>query len=1253
MLLLALLCLTLLWSAPARAAGREPATPPALTALTALTAEERAFLAQHPVIRAHNEQDWAPFNFNRNGQPQGYTIDLLRRLEPKLGVRFEFVSGPDWATFIEMLKKRQIDLVGNMVQTPDREHFALFTSPLISSLPGIASRREQPLRNLAELQGKTVAVVRGFWHQEAIEKHHPGLKLLLTRDTQEALKAVAFGQADAAIDDGPVLNYQILERAIPQLIVSGEAELSGARDKYNRIGVRQDWPLLRSALDKALASISYQEQAELRRRWLNAEPGRTAAVQLSAAEQIWLRAHPIIHASNETDYPPFDFAVNGRPQGFSIDLLNLLAERLGVQVDYVSGPPWHELEQQHRDGRIDLLHSIYYTEERARTGHYTEPYAQLRPVFVSRKGEGRISGFGQLKGRTVAVGRGWSQDGFLRSRHPEILRLEVDNIEQMLQAVADGRADATFEADEIVRYWLRKKGLNELQVGAPALEFERERGLAYHFYARQESPELASMLNKALATLAPGEIHQLQAKWFGPEASMQAMVPLSNEERSYLARKGVIKMCVEPDWLPYVRINEKREIEGIVAETVALMQQRLGVRFELHPTKTWAESLAAIRSRACDILPMATDVPSRHDAMNFTRPTDVEPLVIATQARELFIKDASEIGERKIGIIGAYSFAEQLRQLHPRLQIVDVASTKDGLDRVRRGELWGYVDAMAAIGYQLQKHSMLDLKIAGKLEVNVQTAVAARNDEPLLVGIMQKTVDAISADERRAIVNRWVSVRFEQGFDYWLLWKIVGGATAFVLLIIAVIVPWNRRLAKVNRELDQAQTDLRQTSNELEIIFQHTSVGIAYTRGRRLLRVNKALANLLGHQVAEMVGSDTRQFYASQAGFEAAERGYALMAEGQVFRVELLLRRADGTELLCELSGAKVDTGDPAKGDIWTVQDVTELRRAQAQLIQAEKLASLGQLVANVAHEINTPIGAIKSSGDTILGALNDTLRRLPAALLALDEAGRERFMRLVDPDALATPMLTTREERAQRREVMRVLNEAGIANAAALASQLVQLQAHRQLDNCLPLLRHPQGPYIIETAVGVGALVQGAHNINTAVERVSKIVFALKAFSRRDPSGTMVEAQLHEGMDTVLTMYQNQIKRGTELLRHYEPMAPLLCLPDELNQVWTNLIHNALQAMHEQGTLTVEIRRQGDEAVVSVADTGCGIAPELRERIFEPFFTTKPTGEGSGLGLDICKKIVEKHQGRIELHSELGKGSRFVVYLPYRQLPG
>ncbi|MYN45381.1 GAF domain-containing protein [Pseudoduganella sp. FT93W] len=323
------------------------------------------------------------------------------------------------------------------------------------------------------------------------------------------------------------------------------------------------------------------------------------------------------------------------------------------------------------------------------------------------------------------------------------------------------------------------------------------------------------------------------------------------------------------------------------------------------------------------------------------------------------------------------------------------------------------------------------------------------------------------------------------------------------------------------------------------------------------------------------------------------------------------------------------------------------LKQAQATIIQQEKMATLGQLVANVAHEVNTPIGAIKSSGQSIVGALEHTMVSLPRLFQLLDQSQQRLFMGLIQHARNVVCLLSTREERAVTRALTQTLEQQGVGNAREKAAMLVQLYAYEHTQDYLPLLCHPASDFIMSTAAAMSAIIRSADNINTAVERVAKIIFALKSYSRVDTSGTFCAIDLAESIETVLTIYHNQIKHGVEVVRQFEALDELLGLPDELNQVWTNLIHNALQAMQGNGTLTIQIGRREQHAVVAISDTGCGIPPELRERIFEAFFTTKPPGEGSGLGLDIVKKIIAKHNGEISVSSEVGVGTTFTVALP------
>jgi signal transduction histidine kinase len=166
------------------------------------------------------------------------------------------------------------------------------------------------------------------------------------------------------------------------------------------------------------------------------------------------------------------------------------------------------------------------------------------------------------------------------------------------------------------------------------------------------------------------------------------------------------------------------------------------------------------------------------------------------------------------------------------------------------------------------------------------------------------------------------------------------------------------------------------------------------------------------------------------------------------------------------------------------------------------------------------------------------------------------------------------------------------------------------------------------------------------AVDRSTKIVFALKSYARFDHSGNKRLVQVTDSLETVLELYNNQLKRNIHVVRNYQEDSEIQAYPDELIQVWTNLVHNAIQAMEAGGTLTVATCRQKQGVEVSITDSGAGIPTEVQQKIFDAFFTTKPPGEGSGLGLYISRKIIDKHQGNIQVESRPGY-TQFRVWLP------
>lgn len=323
------------------------------------------------------------------------------------------------------------------------------------------------------------------------------------------------------------------------------------------------------------------------------------------------------------------------------------------------------------------------------------------------------------------------------------------------------------------------------------------------------------------------------------------------------------------------------------------------------------------------------------------------------------------------------------------------------------------------------------------------------------------------------------------------------------------------------------------------------------------------------------------------------------------------------------------------------------LTQTQEQLVQSEKMAALGQLIAGVAHEVNTPLGAIKASVGNLSDSLKSALTDLPELFQNQSEQNIKLFLLVFELNKQQKTELSSREKREHKRRIRRELKAHAIEAADLLADLLVYLDIYEGYQEHIELLKQPDALTVLRNARDFISLLKNTKTISIAADKASKVVFALKKYAHRDSLGEKVPTDILDGIETVLTLYDNQFKQGITIERKFQDLPLAMCYQDEVNQVWTNLIQNAIQAMGPSGTLTISAHSDEKNIFVGISDTGEGIEPTIIDKIFDPFFTTKKQGEGSGLGLDIVKKIIDKHGGAIDVSSELGKGTTFLITLP------
>jgi signal transduction histidine kinase len=325
------------------------------------------------------------------------------------------------------------------------------------------------------------------------------------------------------------------------------------------------------------------------------------------------------------------------------------------------------------------------------------------------------------------------------------------------------------------------------------------------------------------------------------------------------------------------------------------------------------------------------------------------------------------------------------------------------------------------------------------------------------------------------------------------------------------------------------------------------------------------------------------------------------------------------------------------------------IRETTALDHQREKMIALGKLSAGLAHELNNPASAAQRAAHN----LRNALKSVRTAALKLDREGlpleSRVFLAQLEKDwgKQAQAALDSLERSEQEEEIATWLERHNIEQHWDLAATFVDLGCKKEtLEEVADRVPEKFLSDVLTRITAAFTISRLAEEIENSAGRITELVRAVKEYSYMDQMPEQ-EIDIHDGIENTLIMLRHKLKKGVNVVRDYERTLPKVCARgSELNQIWTNLIVNSIDAMDGKGKLVVRTRAEGKCARVEVVDDGPGIAPEIQPRIFEPFFTTKPVGEGTGLGLDTVYRVAKNHGGNVSFESRPGE-TRFVVRIP------
>lgn len=486
----------------------------------------------------------------------------------------------------------------------------------------------------------------------------------------------------------------------------------------------------------------------------------------------------------------------------------------------------------------------------------------------------------------------------------------------------------------------------------------------------------------------------------------------TEEEKSFLATKKQITMCVDPDWMPLEKIENGQHV-GMSADYFALIEKKLGVPVVLITTQNWSESIEYAKARKCDIFSLAMATPERLTYMDFTDPYLSIPLVLATRSTEMFIADLTSVKEELLGVVKGYAFGELLRSKYPEMQIVDVASVDEGLRHVGQGKIYGFIGTLATVSSTIQKGFSDELKIVGKFDERWELGIATRNDEPLLLSIFNKVINSLDKREHQQILNRWISVKYEKSFDYRLFWRVfsfIGVGMLFLLFRYYTLGRYNRELKEQNREILRQGELLRKTEEKL-LLTQYAVDSCAYpiiwTKNApllddtRIIHVNNAAANILGYSRAEILslGIEDIDMNITEANWPPVKKSYSVRTK---------YRRKDKSIFPVELYLSYFEYhGQSYYFAFFT--DISKQKNMEAQLHRSLKMEAVGTMAGGVAHDLNNILSGIVSYPELLLLKLPPE-SELRKPLQLIEDSGKRAAAVVADMLTVARGAAAVRE---------------------------------------------------------------------------------------------------------------------------------------------------------------------------------------------------------------------------------------------------
>jgi len=643
-------------------------------------------------------------------------------------------------------------------------------------------------------------------------------------------------------------------------------------------------------------------------------------IPLTVEEKQYLKEHPILKVQNMISFPPYNFYENGKALGYSVDYIKIVGKLLGVEIDFVSGKTWAQNLDMMQNNTLDIIPQIAVNEERKKFLNFTDlKHIDFIPSLIVRK-DSTIESMKDLDDKKVAVLKKSFVHTILMKHFPNIHLYPVDKSSDCVDAVVNGKVEVAIDDLSLLEYYIQKNWYSNLKT--IVIHHKNLDKTPLYMGVSKDNNLLLSILNKVDLEVGVNELSLLKNKWINIEENNEIKkISFSGKEELYLSQKKELNMCIDPNWMPYESIKDGKHI-GITADYIKLFSEQLPIPIKLIPTTSWTQTVEYGKDRKCDFITVMIKTPKRAKYFNFSNEYLSSPLVIATKTDVPFINSMRDVMNKKFGVVKGYAYKEILMKKYPKIKILDVKNVEDGLEKVESGKLFGFIDSLPSTGFAIQKNHSDNLKVTGKIEGNWGITLGSRNDEPLLNEIFNTLIKNIPMEKHNEILNKWVSVKYQEKINYTkFIWIVI-----ILIFIISIVVYKNRAISRINKKME----------SYIEIIDDHVLTSSTDLRGK-IISASQAFSDISGYSKEELIGKPHSIIRHEDTPKELYVEMWSCITQGKIWKGQIKNKKKDGNYYWVEVVISPVyDDSKKMIGYTAIRHDITDKKRVEYLSISDE-----------------------------------------------------------------------------------------------------------------------------------------------------------------------------------------------------------------------------------------------------------------------------------------------------------------------------